>query len=398
MSRRYGLLSLAVVFSFGLAVSAGEPFRFPEGKNGRAELQYRNGIPVLNVAGSSKEIGEQIAGLIGKPCARLQSYPKELISYLATPVGMKVLWPTVVKRGFRLLENFPADYREELETMIKVTGYDREPVVVGNTAFDLKQDLASLFSCSALIVEADRSLTGKPIFGRNMDHFSLGYLHEYTLVTVYRQKGKHTFASVGYPGMVGCISGMNDAGLALAVLETTGAPETEGPVFNEEGVPYALCYRRLLEDCTTIQEAEMALQKMKRTTTNNLAVCDVTGGAVFEITPRRIVVRKSDRGLGICTNHFCTCELKLAKPKNTSTTIDRFAALEKAHLQETKLGVADVQKYLHAANQGKLTMQTMVFEPVSRTLLLAIMVGEQPATAQKMNQLDLTPLLAAADK
>jgi len=163
-------------------------------------------------------------------------------------------------------------------------------------------------------------------------------------------------------------------------------------------VPYALCYRRLLEDCTTIQEAEMALQKMKRTTTNNLAVCDVTGGAVFEITPRRIVVRKSDRGLGICTNHFCTCELKLAKPKNTSTTIDRFAALEKAHLQETKLGVADVQKYLHAANQGKLTMQTMVFEPVSRTLLLAIMVGEQPATAQKMNQLDLTPLLAAADK
>ncbi|HEV3204709.1 MAG TPA: C45 family peptidase [Gemmataceae bacterium] len=387
------LFSLVVILGLNIAVCAGEPFRFPEGQNGKAELKYRNGIPVLIVDGSAKEIGAQMAKLVGKPCARLQTYPKELISHLATPVGMKVLWPIVVKKGFRLLENFPSDYREELEAMIKATGYDRELVVVANTAFDLKQDLGGLFGCSALIVEADRSATRTPIFGRNMDHFSLGYLHEYSLVTVYRQKGKHTFASIGYPGMIGCISGINDAGLTVAVLETTGAPDSEGPVFNEEGVPFALCYRRVLEECTTIQEAENALRKMKRTTTNNLAVCDLSGGAVFEITPSRVVVRKTDKGVGICTNHFCTEELKLAKPKNIFTTLDRFAALEKAQSGETKLGVEEVQKYLHTANQGKLTMQAMVFEPATRTLHLAIMAGEHPATAQKMNQLDLNPLL-----
>src|SRR5262249_13832261 len=161
------------------------------------------------------------------------------------------------------------------------------------------------------------------------------------------------FAAVGYPGLIGCISGINDAGLALVVLETTGAPPEEGPAYSLEGVPFALCYRRLLEECTTIREAEAALRKMKRTTTNNLAVCYQSGRAVFEITPSRVVVRKADKGIGVCTNHFCSDGLKLARPKNPFTTLDRFAILDKARAAEPKLGVEEIRKYLDAANQGE---------------------------------------------
>ena len=46
--------------------------------------------------------------------------------------------------------------------------------------------------------------------------------------------------------MVGCFSGMNDAGLTVAVMEAYQ-------------VPFALCLRRLLEQCSSIEEARALL-------------------------------------------------------------------------------------------------------------------------------------------
>jgi predicted choloylglycine hydrolase len=370
-----------------------EPFRFPESKQGKAELKYVNGVPVLFVGGTPRQIGEQIAMLASKPSQRALSYPKEALSYLATPLGLRALWPLVVKNGNKLLESFPADYRQEFEALVAASGLDRELLLAANTMFDLKQDLAALFGCSALIIEAERSTTGKPIFGRNMDYLSLGYLYEYSLVTVYRPEGKHAFVSIGFPGMVGCISGINDAGLALTVLETTGADPGEGPVFNPDGVPFALCYRRLLEECTTVPAAERLLRGMKRTTTNNLAICDENGGAVFEITPTRVVVRHTNSNLGVCTNHFCTEELKLSKPRNLFMTLERFAILEKARTQSERLSIADVQRYLDAANQRDLTIQTMIFEPATLTVHLAFAVDGSPSSSRTLKRLELAPFL-----
>jgi hypothetical protein len=393
-------LLIAVVMSWEIpsaAAAADAPFRFPEGEYGKGELKYRHGIPVMVVAGTPQEIGAQVAVLAGKASVRLQNYPKDLLSLLATPAGMKLVWPTVTRKGFQLLENFPAAYREELETMIQVGRFDRGLVVAGNTAFDLRQDLGHLFGCSALIVEAARSENGQPFFGRNMDHFSCGYLHEYSLVTVYRPKGKHAFVAIGFPGLVGCISGMNDAGLALAVLDTTGAPAEEGPAFNIKGVPFALCYRRLLEECSTVGQAAAALRTMTRASSTNLVVCDRNGGAVFEITPSRVVVRRSTQGIGVCTNHFCADELKLRTPRNLFKTLDRFAALEKARAGEKKLGVENVRLLLDTANQGKLTLQTMVFEPSNRRIHVAFMEGEAPASGLKLKTLAVAPLFANED-
>jgi isopenicillin-N N-acyltransferase-like protein len=387
------LIVPVLLLTVSLPAQGDEPFRYPGGKHGKGELKYIEGVPVLVVEGTPDEIGEQVGVLAGKPAKRLMNYPQEAVSHLATPVGMKLIWPTIVKQGNKLHENFPEDYRRELDAMIKTSGVEREPGIIANTIFDLKYLFMALFGCSALVVDAERSQTGQPLFGRNMDHLGLGYLPEYTLVTVYRPKGKHAFASIGWPGVVGVISGINDAGLAVAALETTGAPKEEGPIFDPKGVPFALCYRRVLEECTTVEEAEKLLRDMKRATTNNLAVCDKKSSAVFEFTPTRLVSRRGEKGMCLCTNHFCTAELKLAKPKNTKTTLDRYATLTKALAEEKKLGVADVQRYLDAANQGEETLQTMIFEPAALTLHLATADGKKPASGQKLKKLDLSTLL-----
>jgi predicted choloylglycine hydrolase len=382
-----------ILIGLGTAASAAEPFRFPEGKHGKGELKYINGFAVLTVEGAPEDIGEQVAVLVGQPAKRLLEFPRELLAQMVTPTGAKALWPVLAKQSNQLYQNFPPDHRRELETAIKITGFDRDTLIAANTVFDMKALVMPLFHCSALVVEKDRSQSGQPIFGRNMDYSSLGYLHEYTLIIVCRPRGKHAFAAVGWPGMVGVVSGINDAGLAVAALETTGAPKEEGPGFSAEGTPFASIYRRILEECTTVAEAEKLLREAKRTTTNNLTVCDRHGGAVFEFSPSRVAVRRPEEGCTVCTNHFCAKELKLAQPKNMATTLDRFAMLCKARGEEKKLGVAEVQKYLHAANQGKETIQTMIFEPAALTLHLAITDGKSPASALPLKKLDLTPLL-----
>src|SRR5207253_1543570 len=138
----------------------------------------------------------------------------------------------------------------EMNAMAARAGVGADRMALGNTLFDIKK----FFACSALLVEAGRSTTGGPLLGRNLDYPSLGYAQDYSLVTVYRPAGRHAFASIGFPGMVGCLSGMNDAGLAVAVLEVFQV-KAGARRFDPTGLPYALCYRRVLEECTTVAEA-----------------------------------------------------------------------------------------------------------------------------------------------
>lgn len=365
---------------------AEEPFRFPQQKlAGKGELKYvKDTIPLLIVEGTPKEIGEQVATLAAKPAKKIFDYPLDFL----TLVGVKFMWPVLVLEGEKMVKRFPADNREELEALIKTSGVERQRVVAGNTMFDIKK----MFACSALIVEAAQSATKGPLLGRNLDYASLGYAQQYSLVTIYRPAGKHAFVSVGFPGIVGCLSGMNDAGLTLGVLEVFQVKDPTEK-YDSKGTPYALCYRRLLEECTTVDEAEKLLRTMNRTTTTNLVICDKKGGAVFEVTAKNVLRRAPQEGVCPCTNHFCSDKLKVARPIDFDETLERFQALEDARTlaRERPLKVSDVHRYLHATNLGELTLQTMVFEPAELRLHLAI--GSCPASARELVTVELAPYL-----
>src|SRR5262245_4028347 len=266
-----------LVLLFASITQAAEPFRYPEGKHGKAELKYINDLPVLTLEGTPEEIGEQIAMLTSKSATKLLGYPRDILRRMK----LEAMWPALVLAGKAMVPHFPPDYVRELDASIKTISVDRDALIVGNTMFDVMK----IAACATLFVDADHSVTHGPLLARNLDYPTLGYLQDYSMVIVVRPKGKHAFASVGFPGILGCMSGMNDAGLCLAVLETYAANDG-APKFNAKGTPYAMCYRRILEECTTIEEAEKLLRSMSRTTMNNLAVCDKKGGAVFEITPK----------------------------------------------------------------------------------------------------------------
>jgi len=300
-------------------VRAIDPFHFPTGTSGTGELKYVNGLPVLMVEGNPEEIGDAIGTLALAPGRKMASYADELLQHYHVPF----LRSSFVSAGGKMVERFPDDYRREFEALVQASQVDRDQAVLGNTLFDLKK----LLACSAILVEQGHSTTSTPLLGRNLDYPSLGYAHEYSLVTVYRPTGKHAFVSIGFPGLVGCLSGMNDAGLAVAVLEVFHV--RGGHIwFSHTGLPYALCYRRLLEQCTTVAEAKALLESMHRTTITNLVVADRNSVAVFEVSPRQVVVRRPSDGTCVCTNHFCTDELRTRFRHNANRTYDRYQALE----------------------------------------------------------------------
>jgi isopenicillin-N N-acyltransferase-like protein len=346
---------------------------YPEKRHGRGELRYVDGIPVAILQGSPEEIGTQHAALVLKPGEALLDFPKTFVAAR----GQEDYWPMVVEASKTLWKQSPPRYRQELAALVEGEPSHAEAVNVANTLLELRR-----LGCSTLIVEPQQSATGGPLFGRNFDFPALGVLDRFSLVTVVRPTGRHAFAAVTFPALVGLFSGMNDAGLAVATLDVNESADGSSQ-FDATGVPLALVFRQILEECETVDQAERLLKSVKATTWMNLAVCDRNGGAVFEITPQNIVRREATGGILPCTNHF----------RSPTLAVDqRCWRYEKLSAPPAKLplDVAAVHASLHQANQGALTLQTMVFEP--RELALHLSLGPPPASAQPLQRLDLKPL------
>jgi isopenicillin-N N-acyltransferase like protein len=371
-------VAVCLLLTAGFAPAAEKgPFR--EGRFEQGELKYISGLPVLVVQGTPVEIGRQRAALTGEATKPVSDYPLRMLRLFR----LEDRWPKFVERARGLAAQFPAAYRDEQAAFAERSGIQPDLTLVADALMDLK---GGALACSSMVVEPGKSATNKPLFGRNLDFFSLGVLEKYGLITVFRPKDKHAFASVGFPGLAGCLSGMNDAGLALAVHEVFLSADA-APRFNPKGVPCTLIFRRMLEECTTIEEAEKLLRATDRTTMFILVVCDRRGGAVLEATTKTVAIRRAVDGVTLSTNDFRTPELGLWP------LCRRYTTLSEARSQGT-LDVADIAKKLHAVNMGSRTVQSMIFEP--GPLVLHLAMGAGPATKLPLTRLELALLFGVA--
>jgi isopenicillin-N N-acyltransferase-like protein len=374
---RLKALALLVALTILPAARGQEAKRFPAAKHGAGELRYVSGVPVLTVRGTPAEMGEQYGVLAVKNAPDLDG----LYDRFLTDIRMKDRYPLVLGLAKRLLPNFPPHLRAEMDAAAKAGGSDPDRHVFANTVADLSSGLG----CSTVVVEPGRSATGAPLFGRNFDWYPTKGITEHTLLTVYRGTGKRAFASIGVTPVTGVISGMNDAGLCLTVNEVFLRQSKDKAAFDWKGTPMLLAFRRVLEECGTVAEAEKLMRAIPRTTSYCLTLCDGVGGVVFEVTPKSLVVRPAENGVCCCTNHFRTADLGVGEK------CWRFEKLAPLVAADAKLGVADVYARLDGVNQGKATLQSMVFEPRGRVLHLAY--GDGPATKLRPVRLELADLL-----
>jgi isopenicillin-N N-acyltransferase-like protein len=369
--------SLPLLLLLALPASAAEPKSFPAATHGKGELKYIDHVPVLVLRGTPAEMGEQFGKLAVANAPDLDGLHARFLK----DSGQERRYPIIVTLASQLKAGFPPHVAAEMDAAVKASGRKESLFLFANTIADLTSGLG----CSTVVVEKERSKTGAPIFGRNFDWLPSDGISEHTLVVVYKGEGKRQFAAITTTPIAGVISGMNDAGLSVTINEINLKRSKDKAAFNWKGTPLLLSFRRVLEECATVAEAEKLLREMQRTSSCCLTVCDKNGGCVFEITPTNLEVRCHVNGVTCCTNHFRTDKL------STTTKCWRYDALEPLQGKvAAKLDVADVVKQLDAVHQGKNTLQTMVFEPAARVLHFAH--GEGPATRRELRRLDLGKL------
>ena len=247
------LLLLAASLFLPVAARAADVEKSPfhAGRAEGGELKFIDTLPVLLVGGTPEEIGRQKAALTGEAVKAIADYPRKLLRTLRC----EQRWPNGRRRRRAALPAGPGRPSRGDAGVRQGPGRRCRRRRGANTIMDTYR---GWLGCSSLLVSAEKSATKAPLMGRNLDFYTLGILDKYGLVTVYRPRGKHAFAAVGMPGMLGCLSGMNDAGLALAVHEVYLAADGS-KWLNLKGMPYTLCFRRILEECESVEEAEKVL-------------------------------------------------------------------------------------------------------------------------------------------
>ncbi|HEX4147053.1 MAG TPA: C45 family peptidase [Pirellulales bacterium] len=371
------VLLLSVWLGMAALAAAREPLEFEPGRHGNGSLEMVGNVPLVIVRGTPEQMGEQLGALTAGPLADIAARQEAIVAGFGLPAQS----PLLLGFGAALATRVPASHLAELKAVAKSSGVSYDFLLLGNVVYDV----AKIGGCSALMVDGKHSATGEIVFGRNMDFPTLGFLDRVGMVVVYRGEGKHAWASITFPGFLGCISGMNDAGLAVAQLEVTEASDGS-PRFDPAGTPLAFCFRRVMEECATVDEAEKLLGTIRRTSMCNMAICDRQKMAVLEITTKSVVRRPAEQGYCACTNHFRTDSL------SSERECRRYDLLSRA-FDAPRLSLDDVVRKLDEVNQRQLTIQTMIFEP--STLRLRLALGEAPVSAKPLQLIDLAPLLKA---
>jgi len=345
--------ALLAVLAFAVAAHAAG---FQEARHGPASLAFVKGIPVVHVYGTPGQMGEQQGVLLREPIQAL------LEQYLGRFLGSGGLRTSVLKVARQMEKSIPARYVREMTALAKGAGVAYEDVLLANTVFDIKR---AIF-CSTVVAVGKRSADGKPIFGRNLDFPTFGVAHKYTCVVVYHPAKGRAVASVTFPGLIGVLSGLNDAGVAAATMEVRRR-DTQ-----LTATPYALVFRDALTGAAGTDDVVRIVTTRARTSSNNLMVCDAAGRAArAELGVKVTAVRRPEKGMLYSTNHF------RSKRLGSPVICWRIARIRRAVADGRPLDVARTKHVLLRAAYPTMTMQSIVFRPASRAFLLA--AGEPPA-------------------
>jgi len=133
---------------------------------------------------------------------------------------------------------------------------------------------------------------GNLILGRSLA-VDLGRTFEADrLVTFYYPDGKYPFVSIGWPGLIGVVTGINARGVFVALdpTRTDDAPE--------DGPPLAVILRQVLEEADTLEQALEILRNAPLRTSGAVLVGDgiQRKAVVVELSPRSKDERRQIRG------------------------------------------------------------------------------------------------------
>lgn len=161
----------------------------------------------------------------------------------------EVLWEAQKAHALAAVKQWEPRYREELEALAEGAGVSDGAMAFGNTFLD---GGSGQVACRSVALEAP----GGMLHAHNMDWDSLAGLANWSVVLLrrYPDDGRFATVSVGFPGLVGSLSVINEHGIGLSVNQ---APWTGAAA----GDPVFVRVRRVAETCRRFDQAVAALRE-----------------------------------------------------------------------------------------------------------------------------------------
>jgi predicted choloylglycine hydrolase len=288
--------------------------------------------------------------------------------------------PSLIGSARRFERYIPGGLRAEMRGIADGSGVPYERILLLNTFADATLGRSPRF-CSALAVQTREGL----LVARNLDWEDHDIAHRAGVVFLLAGDGEQPVMSVGWPGLVGVVTGMNRAGVVIT-LNLAPAGDLVG-----DATPSLLRLRGALDTATSIDAAVSALGREPRTMGMNLLIASgrEDRAVVLELSGRSQAVVPLVAGQVVTTNFYQALDIAGGVGGDRSSELT-------ARLRRTgpRTSPADLRQALSAVAfpgpaSGLATIQSVIFLPAQLTAEVAI--GKLPAPSGRFFSVRLSP-------
>jgi hypothetical protein len=209
-------------------------------KTVHGELRWVDGQRLVLLQGTPEQVGQAHGQLLQSQSHACIDSVLHAFGTVQTVINGRWFRRDLEAAYERLRPHIPVDHLTETRALADSLGLPRDTMEVLNV-------FPELFHCSGFAVFGDATVDGKLYHGRVLDYMTMIGLQDAATTFVIAVDGKIPFATVGYAGFTGSVSGMNLQRVSLGEMGGRG----EGLW---DGVPMATLMRRALEECRTLPE------------------------------------------------------------------------------------------------------------------------------------------------
>ncbi|MFX1456915.1 MAG: C45 family autoproteolytic acyltransferase/hydrolase [Promethearchaeota archaeon] len=246
------------------------------------------------------------------------------------------------------VKQYTPDLLEEIKGFCDAGNYDQEKMEAFLFVLGYELFVPLGVGCTVFTIGSELTESGLPIFARNNDFNEL--FQPYCEASYRAPLGK--LKSIAFSDhMIGSLGGINEAGLAFAVLLAGNFDKKWQP-----GVRINLSTRWILENCHNTEEAVKFLEKIPHVRGQVLMIMDKDDNmARVETLPPHVAVTYAEKDYLFTTNHYQAESLKKYYDQNIKlpNSLERFNKTKTfLETRNKKFSLNDVKGFLSSHDNG----------------------------------------------